>query len=193
MMETILNPPDSPAPGLLQAIAAAGHTQWTEWTADHSAIIWNVDDAAAVTAIISAYNGSAAELQWWQAQAAEAVAAQYAARIGAGCVITVNGTSYTMALDTASLQHYDAEALTAAMQGQPGIPTWDPAEFWLAADNATQVPIATAAAALAASTAIRAYFKALVKNAATLAGQIAAASSVSAVQAINPSSGWPVN
>lgn len=187
MTVLLTNPPNPVPPGLKEAIEAAGHQAITEPDG------WAVDDLSAVQAIIASYSGSVTELQYWQAQAIETVQGQYARLLAAGCVITVGSTNYTMALDTADLQHYDAEALTAVMQGQPGVPAWDVNEFWIAADNVTMVPMATAALALATATAIRTYFKALVKNAATLAQQISAAASVAAVQAISPTSGWPTN
>lgn len=187
MSELLTNPPSSVPAGIKEAIEAAGHQAVTEPDG------WLCDDLAAVQAIIAAYSGSAAELKYWQAQTIEAVQAQYASLIAAGCIITVNGTNYTMALDSADLQHYDAEALTALTQGQPGVPEWDPNEFWLAADDVTMIPMATATAAITAAVTIRTYFKALVKNAATLVGQISAATSVAQVQAISPASGWPSN
>ena len=108
-------------------------------------------------------------------------------------IAAANGMNYTMALDSASLQHYDAEALAAAMAGQNGIPAWDPSEFWLAADGLTQVAMPSAAAALAAAVTIRGYYKGLIKNAATLGAQIAGATTLAAVEAVNVAAGWPSN
>jgi hypothetical protein len=190
-MSDVLTGVPNPRPaGLFETIEAAGYQ--VSSVGDGSEWLVGSGQSAAVMAIVNSYVGGAAQLAYAQAQAQAALGAQYEALVAAGCTIqAASGTNYTMALDTASLMHYDAEALAAAMAGQSGVPAWDTSEFWLAADGLTQVAMPTAAAALSAALTIRGYYKALVKQAATLGAQIATATSVSAVAAVNIAAGWP--
>lgn len=164
--------------GLHQAVRAAGH-----WLSEVDGV-WRSDDDAAVQAIIDNYTGATDKIA--------AANVLYAEKIAAGYIVTVATAQHTMPLDAEHLQHYDAEALVAINQGQPGIPAWDPNEFWPDI-NGAPVTIADATTAVATATSIRAYFKALGKNLITLVGQLNAATTWTAVSAIDITAGWPTN
>ena len=100
---TLLAVPPSPvAPGLKEAIEAAGHSAVSERGG------WEVDNLIAVQAIISTYSGSSAELAWWKAQHQEALDALFDAnfdlakfiRVGTATGITATNVGNFLATIT---------------------------------------------------------------------------------------------
>lgn len=116
-------------------------------------------------------------------QKAGAIAAAYAAAIGAGLVH--GGALYQ--IDAASQQRIAARALLARAC-LDGAETWPESFGWIAADNSR--PTFTAAEFWAFAVAAQNRVTVLTLNARALKDELTAAASLEAVAAIDTSSGW---
>ena len=161
--------------GLHAAIQAAGHSLQQRSGA------WVSDNDAAVQAIIDAYIGTSDKLA--------ALATHYASVIAAGRAY--NGTTFQ--IDAASQAGISAMGALAAslLANTPGAAAWPAGFYWIAADNSHVAMDAAGMYAFAQNVA--AYVSALVLTNAALKGQIAAATTQAALDAIDVTSGWPAN
>jgi hypothetical protein len=195
------------ASGTVAAIQAAGIT--IEY---NTALGWCVPDASVAQAesIVGAYSGSASELAFLKSQKITALEAQYETLVAAGRLYSVTGgtdaTQHTYQID--EVPPFDASGKPTRRDSQGTISTmgswaanvvnnvagtgaWPSNFAWRDASN-NMVPM-TAAQCYAFTQNVAAYVAALFGVYCTLFAEINAASTASAVQAIDLTQGWPGN
>lgn len=167
--------------GMRRAVAAAGH-QLILLNGE-----WFADDASAVNSIIAAYD----PLPAVQQEALATVAATLASKLGAGFMYS----NVLVAIDPQGRRSKIAEAasLAQAILGGTSTQTWNSSRVWPPMTGTTGVPIGAPQAMIDMAAAIGSYVMDLDLYAGSLAAQIMAATSASAVQAINLTSGWPAS
>ncbi len=150
--------------------------------------LW-VGDVTTAQNSLSSYVGSAAQLAWNQNLQQEALATLYGSKFVAG----FNYNTENFQIDPASQSNIASMGSLAAavVNNTPGALAWPSSFFWIASNN-SQVPM-TAAQMYAFSQAVASYVSALVVNNFSLKQSIAAAATMTALQAINITSGWPTN
>ena len=147
-------------------------------------------DAAAVEALYAAYQSSNGALQAAQSAAIASVQAQFTSLVTSG--FTYQGALIGI-LDT-DRPNIDAKALQAYLSLQSGTGvTWSSNMAWLPQGPGSSLALPTAAAMIAFANAVDSYYTDIVFYEASLEAQIAAATSVAAVQAINVTTGWPTS
>lgn len=164
------------APGLALALAAAGYA-----VQHFSTGAWSPNPTPA-QAFIDAYS----PVPFVQQQALGALAAQYEKMIAAGFTYQSN----VYAIDPQSCSNIDSMANAAqASIAHPTVFAWPSDFFWPTASNA-QISM-TALEMVTFGYAAAHYVRDLKVYAGSLTAQIMAATSVSAVEAVSLTTGWP--
>ena len=167
-------------PGLISALEAGGVAPF--WKGGEL----YVSDLSAAQAIVASYNA----LPFAQHQALAILGATLDAKIAAGW--TYNGS--LIAIDSGSRANIAGKALQASLSLQSGSTVaWPSNMVWLPQGNGLSLPLPTTQDMIAFGVAASNYYTNLVLYAASLEAQINAATSVSAVQAIDLTTGWPTS
>lgn len=166
--------------GLQNAITQSGNRIWNENG------VWFGDDAAAVQAVISTYD----PLPIAKVAAIAAAQLHLAGIVAAG--FTYSGV--LIAIDAVSSANITSMASVAGdtIAGLVATP-WPAGFYWAPQGAGASLPIATPQAMVTFSAAAWHYVSACVLYAEGLATQINAATTVSGVQTINTTTGWPVS
>ena len=166
---------------LHSAVAAAGHAIWNENG------LWLADDPVAVQAIISGFD----PLTQPRADKNAAIGAVFAVKFASGfSYVGSDSVRRTFQLDANSQFAIDVQAnvsLGSIMAGEP----WDTTSYFIAADN-SHMPTPTALSMRNFALAVRAYCGAIILRNRALKDAVLAATTQPALDAIDPTSGWPV-
>lgn len=167
-------------PGLISALESGGVAPF--WKGGQL----YVSNLSAAQAIVASYNA----IPFAQQQALAQVGATLDAKVAAGW--TYNGS--LIAIDSGSRANIAGKALQASLSLQSGSTVaWPSNMVWLPQGNGPSLALATAQDMINFGVAVGNYYTNLVLYAASLESQINAATSVSAVQAIDLTTGWPTS
>jgi hypothetical protein len=165
-------------PGLYAALVAAGHS-----VIHYSTGAWSPDPTPTQD-FINAYSA----VPFVQHQALEALAAQLAKVIAAGFTYQ----TVLVAVDDASIGKITAQAAVASNTIHGLLTTAWPSSFaWLPQGAGAPLPLSTPQDMITFAGAVAAYVSNVILYAASLEAKILAATSVSGVEAVTLTTGWP--
>lgn len=168
---------------------------------------WYSGDPTTAEAAIAAWNGSVAQLAYWQGVRLAQLEAQRGTVIDAGFAYSVTGgtdsTQHTYQIDEVAptvdgtpLRQSSQAAISHAQQWAAQVeasvantPAWPSGFIWVDSDN-NLVPMTSAQFAAFAG-AVAVYVAAIDANYYALRAQINAATTMTAVQSVDPAAGWP--
>ena len=166
---------------LHSAVTAAGHAIWNENG------VWLADDPVAVQAIINGFD----PLTQPRADKNAAIGVVFAVKFASGfSYVGSDSVRRTFQLDANSQFAIDVQAnvsLGSIMAGEP----WDSTSYFIAADN-SHMPTSTAISMRNFALAVRSYCSAIILRNRALKDAVIAAKSHADLDAIDPTSGWPV-